>query len=96
MQKVVKVLGVISALLSVALVALFIEYLMTTSGSSDGWADLGFFLIMFIMLALAIILTIPFLVIGFKLKFKNMRFYLISHLFYFVLSIALFVFSLIG
>jgi hypothetical protein len=96
MQKLVKIMGVISIFLSVMLIAIFVQYLVTTSGPSDGWADLGFFLIMFILLALAIILSIPFLIIGFKLKFKNMRFYLISHLFYLVLSVVLFVFSLIG
>lgn len=94
MQKTTKVLGFINIALSIFLAAIYLQFLITSSSSGDGWADLGFFLIMFVFLAVAIILTIPFLVIGTKRKFKDMNFYLITHLVFAGLSVLLFILSL--
>ena len=95
MHKITKILGIINIFLSVFLASIYLQFLFT-EGSSCGWswANLGFFLIMFVFLVIAIILTIPFLIIGFKRKFKDINFYLITHLVYVSLSILLFVMSL--
>lgn len=94
MQKTMKVLSVINIALSVFLAAIYLQFLITSSGSSDGWANLGVFLAMFAFIIIVIILTIPFLVIGIKRKFKDMNFYLITHLVFAGLSVLLFLLSL--
>lgn len=95
MDKTMKVLGLINIILSFFLLLIYIQFIVTSTGSSnDGWADLGFFLIMFVFLAIAVILTIPFLVIGFKRKFKDMKFYLITHIVYVGVAVSLFALSL--
>lgn len=95
MNKITKVLGIINILLSVFLASIYLQFLFTEGSSGGGsWANLGFFLIMFVFLAIAIILTIPFLIIGFKRKFKDLNFYLITHLVYVGISVVLFVMSL--
>lgn len=95
MNKITKVLGIINILLSVFLASIYLQFLFTEGSSGGGsWANLGFFLIMFVFLAIAIILTIPFLIIGFKRKFKGINFYLTTHLAYVGISVILFAISL--
>ena len=95
MQKTTKVLGIISLLFSVFSVMILIQYLVESSSSSAGWADLGFFLITFIFIVIALILSVPFIVIGLKLKFKDMRFYTYAHLSFLILTVLSLVFSLL-
>jgi hypothetical protein len=95
MKKATLVLGTISLTLTTFLLAIYVQFLVQSSGSNDGWADLGLFLMMFFFTAVMIILSIPFLIIGLKLKFKDMTFYLISHLAYVLTSITLFIVSIL-
>lgn len=95
MKKATQILGAISLLLTTFLLAIYIQFLVQSSGSSDGWADLGLFLMMFFFMAIMLILTIPFLIIGIKLKFKDMTFYLVSHLAFVSTSIILFIVSIL-
>lgn len=94
MQKKTKVFGVISLFFSVFTVIIFIQYLVESSSPDSGWVDLGFFLIALVFLIIAVILSIPFLIIGFKHKFKQMLFYTLSHLSFLVLSVIIFIVSL--
>ncbi|MFA7422954.1 MAG: hypothetical protein WCZ00_04390 [Acholeplasmataceae bacterium] len=95
MNKFNKILSYLSGILAIIVSVIFIQQKLLTDQSGDSWQDLGFFLSMLIFLAIAIILTIIYLVIGFKLKFKNMRPYTISHLSFLGLSIIFFIISLL-
>lgn len=95
MKKATQILGAISLLLTIFLLAIYIQFLVQTSGSSDGWADLGLFLMVFLFMAAMIVLSIPFLIIGIKLKFHDMTFYLIAHLVFIFTTITLFIVSIL-
>ncbi|MFU8786032.1 MAG: hypothetical protein ACNA7U_02205 [Candidatus Izemoplasmataceae bacterium] len=95
MRKTTTVLGVISLMFSIFTFVIFIQYLFESS-SSAGWASFGFYLISLVFLIFAILLSIPFMIIGLKLKFKNMRFYLITHLSFLILNVSSLVFVLTG
>lgn len=74
MTKTMKVLSVIDILLTVFLMIVYIQFVMTQRHSNDGgWADLGFFLVLFVFLVSAVILTIPFIVISNRKQFKLER-----------------------
>lgn len=74
MTKTMKVLSVIDILLTVFLMIVYIQFVMTQRHSNDGgWADLGFFLVLFVFLVSAVILTIPFIVISIRKQFKLER-----------------------
>jgi len=95
MTKTMKVLSVIDILLTVFLMIVYIQFVMTQRHSNDGgWADLGFFLVLFVFLVIAVILTIPFIVISIRKQFKGMRFYIVSHLCFVGVSVSLFVISI--
>lgn len=94
MSKFKKILSVISGLLALFLSFIFIQQKLFTNQSGDSWQDLGFFLIMFVFLIMAIILTIVYLIIGFKSKFKDMKVYSITQLSFLSLSIIFFLVSI--
>ena len=74
MTKTMKVLSVTDILLTVFLMIVYIQFVMTQRHSNDGgWADLGFFLVLFVFLVSAVILTIPFIVISIRKQFKLER-----------------------
>jgi hypothetical protein len=94
MQKTTKLLGFISLFFFVSSITILIQYLIQSSSPDAGWAALGFFLIAAIMFILALILTIPFLIFLFKVKFRNMKFYAFSHLSFLIFTIFLVLYSL--
>lgn len=95
MNKFNKILSYLSGILAIIVSVIFIQQKLLTDQSGGSWQDLGFFLSMLIFLAIAIILTMIYLAIGFKLKFKNMKPYTISHLSFLGLSIIFFIISLL-
>ncbi|MDI6453819.1 hypothetical protein [Peloplasma aerotolerans] len=84
MKKTTKVLGFISLFFAVFSALMLGQFLFGTA--SGDWSDLGFFLIAIIFAIAAVILTIPFLFIIFKVKIRDMKFYFFSHLSLIVVS----------
>jgi|GEM_PF-5248182 len=94
MQKTIKFLSFTHIALSIFLLIIYIQNLLTSNSGDGSWADLGFFLVMFAFLIITIVLTIPFLIIGIKNKFKEMNLYLLAYGTYTGLSVLLFILSL--
>ena len=95
MSKFKKVLSVINGLLALFLIVIFIQQRLFTDQTGDSWQNLGFFLVMFFFLALAIVLTIIYLIVGFKSKFKDMKAYTIAQITFLSLSVIFFIVSIL-
>ena len=94
MKKITMFLGVISGIMGLFNIIVALQYFLTESSDGASWASLGFFLIALVFLAVAVILSIPFLIFLVKLKFKQIQFYAITHLSYLITSIIIFIISL--
>jgi len=96
MKKLFIVLSFINFFFIIVLSASFVQYLIQSSLPDAGWIHLGFFLIAFSLLIIALILSIPFLIFFIKYKFKLTKLYIYSHLSYLILSIIVVLYSLQG
>lgn len=95
MRKIANVLGVINSILSIFVMIVMVQYLIEINQTTDGWAELGLFLMALLFLLATLILTIPFVVFLIKLKYQKVKFYVITHVVYSSLSVILFVLSIV-
>ncbi|MFA5526173.1 MAG: hypothetical protein WC992_05045 [Acholeplasmataceae bacterium] len=92
MKKISNVFGLIS--LIVALISFIIILSFMFQEASGDWASLGFMLFGIIFVIITIILTIPFMIVLFTIKFQQMKFHFFSHLALIVMSITMLIIGL--
>lgn len=78
MRKVSFILGFISLILAIMAFSIMFSYYF--GESSGDWSKLGFMLISIIFFFITVLLTIPFLISLFTIKFKNMKLHFFSHI----------------
>lgn len=93
MIKVSKVFGWISLVIAVFCVIVTVQFLIQGSSSGD-WSSFGFYLIALIFIMASMLLTIPFLVMVFVVKYQRMKFHFYAHLGLIAMSIIAFTISL--
>lgn len=89
MENFKNVMTVISFIVSAMIVWIFIDFMNAYASSNDGWVLFGLLLISIIIAIATIILTIPFLIVLFKVKYANMKLYFYAHIVLVVLTISL-------
>lgn len=89
MENFKNVMTVISFILSAMIVWIFIDFMNAFSSSNDGWVLFGLLLISIIFAIGTVILTIPFLIVLFKVKYANMKLYFYAHILLVFLTVSL-------
>ncbi len=84
MKETSRVLGLISLFFAVSFLALFIEFFIYYTRVGLGLVGLYYLVWFSVILGILIILTIPYLFMFIKYRFKNMKFYGFSHLIFIV------------
>lgn len=93
MIKVSKVFGWISLVIALFCAIVTVQFLIQGPSSGD-WSSFGFYLIALIFIMVSILLTIPFIVMVFVVKYQHMKFHFYAHLGLIAMSIIAFTISL--